>query len=74
MNDQVNSKFQMYKLLGGRSNVFVLFGKNATALIDTGPSRKVRHLDRMLKKRGIENIEYIILTHSHFDHCGNAAG
>jgi len=60
------------QLLSGRSNVFLLTHKNKHILIDTSPGRKWKKLDRRLKELNISGLDYLILTHSHFDHAGNA--
>lgn len=60
------------QLLGGRSNVFLLTHKNKHIIIDTSPGRKWKKLDRRLKELNISSLDYLILTHSHFDHAGNA--
>lgn len=59
-------------LLGGRSNVFLLSHNKKHILIDTSPQRLFRKLNRRLVKMDINHIDYLILTHTHFDHTGNA--
>lgn len=41
-------------------------------MIDTSPSRKWNELNRNLQKLNIEKLDLLILTHTHFDHVGNA--
>jgi hydroxyacylglutathione hydrolase len=61
------------KILSGRSNVFLISGKNKRILVDTGPGRVWRTLDRRLTVLNIKTLDYLVLTHVHFDHAGNAA-
>jgi len=48
------------------SNVY-LIKADKIAIIDTGTGF---YSDSLIKEIGTENIDYIILTHEHFDHCG----
>ncbi|MFA9399232.1 MAG: ComEC/Rec2 family competence protein [Clostridiaceae bacterium] len=48
-----------------------LNGKNM--LIDTGPLESYNKTISYLKKQDISNINYLILTHPHDDHIGNAS-
>lgn len=55
---------------GFESNVYLLSGTK-TALIDTGTGLYMGDLLASLEREiDIGDIEYIILTHEHFDHCG----
>ena len=51
-------------------NTYVICGE-MTVLIDPGHSRHVKKLFRLMEEDGIssENIDLIIMTHSHPDHC-----
>ncbi len=50
-----------------------LFLKGNTAfLVDPGPKHSIDILIRSLEKIGVENIDYILLTHIHLDHAGGA--
>lgn len=46
--------------------------KEPNILIDTSVSRLWNRLQRKLDKSGIKTIDYLILTHAHFDHASNA--
>lgn len=64
---------EVTQLLAGRSNVFLI--KHITerfVMVDTSVPMVRRRLLRALKYEGVNRIEYIILTHSHYDHVGNA--
>ena len=41
-------------------------------LIDTSPKSKWNKLEKRFEELGIKHIDYLILTHTHFDHAGNA--
>ena len=41
-----------------------------TFLVDPGPLSTIPHLLDELKKRGVERLDYILLTHIHIDHAG----
>lgn len=66
------SGYSITKVLSGRSNAFLVSSGTAHILVDTGPARKWKSLDRNLKKLKIEKIDLLLLTHTHFDHAGNA--
>ena len=54
------------------SNVYLIKGEKF-AVIDTGTGLYSKDLvEEMKEEIDIEEIEYIILTHEHFDHCGGA--
>jgi hydroxyacylglutathione hydrolase len=69
---QTRGGLTVLQLLSGRSNVFLLTNNQLNVLIDTSPARKWEKLQTRLKENKIESIQYLILTHSHFDHAGNA--
>jgi glyoxylase-like metal-dependent hydrolase (beta-lactamase superfamily II) len=60
------------KLLGMRSNVFLVSDGRLNILVDTSPSIFRRILEKRLRSLNITRIDYLILTHTHFDHTGNA--
>ena len=65
----------VYRLLGGRVNVFLIEHNGRFLLIDTAMKRRRKKLIRALTKQGVtsENLKALILTHTHFDHAQNAA-
>jgi glyoxylase-like metal-dependent hydrolase (beta-lactamase superfamily II) len=64
--------YQIIQILSGRSNVFLLTNGKTKFLIDTSVSRLWQKLQKRLDKAGVSNIDYLILTHAHFDHAANA--
>jgi hydroxyacylglutathione hydrolase len=61
------------RALAGRSNVFLLTNGHKNILIDTSPGSCWRKLQGHLLRLGIDHLEALVLTHSHYDHAGNAA-
>ncbi len=45
-------------------------GEEFTFLVDPGPLSTIPHLLDELRKRGVERLDYILLTHIHIDHAG----
>ena len=66
--------FEVIQVLNLRSNAYLILKDNVAILIDTGRksafqtlTKNIRHLD--LK---FEQISFLILTHTHYDHCQSA--
>jgi hydroxyacylglutathione hydrolase len=64
--------YRIIRVLAGRSNVFLLTNGKKNILIDTSPKFMRRKLDKGLRKLNVTLIDYLILTHTHFDHAANA--
>ena len=64
----------VYKILGGRSNVFVICYNQKYLLVATSIHRNEKNLLKALDRLGAtkENLIALMLTHSHFDHVANA--
>jgi hydroxyacylglutathione hydrolase len=60
------------KVLSGRSNVFLISAKDKKILVDAGPGRVWKTLNHRLTKLKVNTLDYLVLTHAHFDHAGNA--
>ena len=56
----------------GQSDAVLLRCGERTLLVDTGTATEERALRRALAQYGIERIDYLVLTHAHEDHIGNA--
>jgi glyoxylase-like metal-dependent hydrolase (beta-lactamase superfamily II) len=63
---------KVINILSGRSNVFLILKSEFNILVDTSPGTYRRKLDTLLKKLNISRIDYLVLTHSHYDHAENA--
>lgn len=64
--------YQLQRILGGRSNVFLISNGRASILVDCGPKFMWSKLKNRLNSFGVSRIDYLILTHAHFDHADNA--
>jgi glyoxylase-like metal-dependent hydrolase (beta-lactamase superfamily II) len=60
------------RVLSGRSNVFLFSDKGKNILIDTGTNSGWKKLNSRLVRLGITKLDFLILTHTHFDHAENA--
>lgn len=74
MNWTTKNRYKIYQVLSGRSNAYLILKDNSVILVDTG---KRNAFQALLKNLGslnvtIENVSYLILTHTHFDHCQSA--
>jgi hydroxyacylglutathione hydrolase len=67
-----NNGYTIYRLLDGRSNSYLICTGNGNILVDTGRKNKKSILLKKLQKNKIGKVDWLILTHTHFDHCGNA--
>ena len=63
---------RILRILSGRSNVFLCTNGKKNILIDTSPENKWNKLEKKLSDLNIDNIDFLILTHTHFDHAANA--
>ncbi|HOP03254.1 MAG TPA: MBL fold metallo-hydrolase [Tenuifilaceae bacterium] len=65
---------QIIKLLSGRINVYLVKCSGFNILVDTGMCYAYRSLKKaILKSLPLsETVSYLVLTHTHFDHCRNA--
>lgn len=63
---------KIVRILSGRSNVFLITNGEKSILVDTSISLSWGKLQRRLERLNIKTIDYLVLTHSHFDHTGNA--
>jgi glyoxylase-like metal-dependent hydrolase (beta-lactamase superfamily II) len=69
---KTTSGYEVIQLMAGRSNVFVVRNGTKNLLVDTSVSRLREKLIKQLSRMGIKNIDYLVLTHAHFDHAANA--
>jgi glyoxylase-like metal-dependent hydrolase (beta-lactamase superfamily II) len=64
--------FKVIRILFGRSNVFLVTNGEKNILVDTSPGRVWKKLDKRLKSLHISRVDYLIITHAHYDHAENA--
>ncbi|CAN5522416.1 MBL fold metallo-hydrolase [soil metagenome] len=55
----------------GITAAYVLRGE-ATTLVETGPKSTVGHVLEGLERAGVEDLDFIVVTHVHLDHAGAA--
>ncbi len=72
---QTKSGFTVYQLLGGRSNSYVITNGIDALVVDTGKLTSYSTLIARLQSLNIplSAVRYLVLTHTHFDHCQAAA-
>lgn len=58
-------------VLSGRTNVFLLSNGEKNILVDTSISLFWKKLDKRLHELNVHHIDYLIITHTHFDHVAN---
>ena len=69
---KTKNAYSIIRILRGRSNVFLLTDGTTNILVDTSVPRLWNKLKKRLYTLNINRIDYLILTHTHFDHAGNA--
>ena len=65
--------YRITKVLGGRTNVFLLSYGGRNILVDTGRKKFRAELVGRLQGLHVARLDAIVLTHTHFDHAENAA-
>jgi len=63
---------EIRRLTPARCNIYVVSNNNRILLVDTGISFDRSRIEHALERQGIIP-EAVVLTHTHFDHAGNAA-
>lgn len=68
-------EYEIHTIKTAAANVFVVAFQDKTLMIDCGNVGDSLKIERKLKNKGIppESIDYLLLTHGHLDHAGNAA-
>lgn len=74
MMDQVKTAggTEVYRLTPARCNIFIVSRYGRNIIVDTGISFDRGRIESALSRKGIVP-EAVVLTHTHFDHAGNAA-
>ena len=63
---------RIMRLTPARCNIWVVTRNDRTIIVDTGISFDRSRIEHALERKGLIP-EAVILTHTHFDHAGNAA-
>ena len=69
---QTRTGIKITRILGGRSNVFLVSNGKINLLTDTSPAFMRHRLMKRLDQFNVKSIDFLILTHTHFDHAANA--
>jgi len=71
---ETKNGYKIFRVSSGRSNVYLISNGNVTVMIDTAIQSNYPRLLKNIYTLGIpeQNIDLLILTHTHFDHCKNA--
>ncbi|MDD3744373.1 MAG: MBL fold metallo-hydrolase, partial [Lentimicrobiaceae bacterium] len=72
---KTKSGYKIFQVLSKRGNSFLISTPEHNMLVDTGMSSAFKRLFLNINSLKLKNhgIDYLILTHTHFDHCQNAA-
>ncbi len=70
-----SSGLSVSSILSGRSNAYLIGTRTGNILVDTGESGAYRRLSRNINGSAAPggSLQLLILTHTHYDHCQNAA-
>jgi hydroxyacylglutathione hydrolase len=73
-NNHIVMKTEIISFSLGLTSCYLIIGKQIV-LIDCGMPKKLQLFKQVLSKHKIDpaQIKLIVLTHSHFDHCGSAS-
>jgi len=71
-NWQTKNGYQIFQVLKGRSNSYLICVDNKNILVDTGKQSAFEHLQKNIRAIKQNHIDFLILTHTHYDHCENA--
>ena len=68
-------KTKVIPILTGTTQVFLIVQEGKFGLIDSGNRNTEKRIVKAITSRGmnIKDLRFIFLTHTHFDHAGNAA-
>lgn len=69
----LKNNIEIQQLLSDRSNVFLIKTETLCILIDTAKANQRQTLQTKLAQHSITKIDWLLLTHTHFDHCENAS-
>jgi len=72
---RTKSGYEIFRVLSGRSNSYLISAKGKNILVDTGKESAFKKLESGINSLPLtgNKLSFLILTHTHFDHCQNAA-
>lgn len=67
-------EFEVVPIIGLAENAYLIKGKHI-ALVDTMAAKSFKRILKTLTREGLSigDVEFLLITHNHFDHAGNAA-
>lgn len=73
-NWKTKTGYTIFEVSGGRSNSYLICTDGGNLLVDTGKKSSFNRFERNISalNLGRKTIDFLILTHSHYDHCQNA--
>lgn len=73
-NWELQNGGRIYPILSGQGNAYLISLANHHILVDTGKAKVYDELRQNLERLNfsINDIAYLILTHTHYDHCQSA--
>ena len=73
-NWDTKNGFKIIRVLSGRSNAHLVVYDNICVLADTGKKTAFKTLIKNIESLNIkvDDITFLLLTHTHFDHCQSA--
>ena len=69
---QTHSGYTIEQIISGRSNVFLVSNEKKRIIVDASVKRLRKKMFRRLEQLSVSTVDYLMLTHTHFDHVGNA--
>lgn len=66
-------KFQVHRIALRLSNAYLLQKDDVALLVDAGIPGETKRIMSHIQRRGVNRLEFIFLTHAHYDHVGSAA-
>ncbi len=72
---KTSSGIEIFQVLSGRSNSYLIRYEKGNILVDTGKTSAFDELVESLRQLRVQmnDVGYLVLTHTHFDHCQNAS-
>ena len=70
---EIGNQAQIVRVPLGRANAYFVISEGQVLLIDTGIRKNEQKIVQALRNLGLSpsNIRLIILSHTHYDHCGS---
>lgn len=72
---RTSTGIEVIRVLSGRINSYLIHSEKGNILVDTGMTIAFGQLLENLQRLRfhVKDVDYLVLTHTHFDHCQNAS-